>query len=55
MLFNMPLGCWTINAILMSGSDTLLVSNDQLRDHLHHITASRFHYDKVTEAMAAEQ
>ena len=55
MLFNMLLGCWTINAILMSGGDTLLVSNDQFRDHLHHITASRCRHDKVTEAMAAEQ
>ena len=36
----MPLGCWTINAILMSGGDTLLVSNDQFRDHLHHIASS---------------
>ena len=31
---------YLINATLMSGSDTLLVSNDQFRDHLHHIASS---------------
>ena len=31
---------YLINATLMSGGDTLLVSNDQFRDHLHHIASS---------------
>ena len=31
---------YLINATLMSGGDTLLVSNDQFRDHLHHVASS---------------
>ena len=31
---------YLINATLMSGGDTLLVSNYQFRDHLHHISSS---------------
>ena len=31
---------YLINATLMSGGDTLLVSNDQFRNHLHHIASS---------------
>ena len=31
---------YLINATLMSGVDTLLVSNDRFRDHLHHVASS---------------
>jgi len=31
---------YLINATLMSGCDTLFVSNDRFRDHLHHIASS---------------
>ena len=31
---------YLINATLMSGIDTLLVSNDRFRDHLHHVASS---------------
>ena len=31
---------YLINATLMSGVDTMLVSNDRFRDHLHHVASS---------------